>query len=193
MIRERIKEETTAQHMAVEDVSLSNHIMDGSLNKEQYASIIVANYIINAAFERSWSQLGFDIPETLMLGRREKTAILKQDIDSLGLDIPELPQLDFPVANYPQFMGTLYVFEGSTLGGRVILKQLKTNKNLAGIEAFNFYNGYGDMTGMMWKTFLDELQKIENASEINEAIEAAQKTFAITKSVFEKKHEGLAS
>lgn len=187
MIREQIKIQTKPQHDAVEEVSYSSQIMDHSLNKEQYQQLVRINYILNSSFEDTWNKLPFDLPEGLMIEHRRKANMLKSDLELLGLEQPELSTVPFDISSYPAFMGALYVFEGSTLGGAVILKQLQKNENLNGIDNFHFYGAYGERIGMMWKLFLDELEKIQDESEVDECIAAAQKTFDWVREAFSSK------
>lgn len=178
MIRERIKSETAELHKALEEKSFGSKIMSGQLTLADYKQIILMNYQMNKAFEEQWKDLSFDVPPSLMLAQRHKLESLEKDMALLGI-APTDSSLSFPVATYPQFMGALYVFEGSTLGGAVIHKQLVKNQNLANLTAFNFYNCYGDKIGMLWKVFLDHLTAITNEDEVNECIAAANETFSI--------------
>ncbi|MBR9917913.1 biliverdin-producing heme oxygenase [bacterium] len=184
MIRERIKSETKEAHDAVESVSYSKEIMSGKLNEAQYKELIRVNYSLNKAFEQEWDKLNFEVPSTLMLDHRSKIELLEKDMELLGVDPMELEHVNFKTSTFPEFMGSLYVFEGSTLGGSVIKKQLEKNVELAHIKDFHFYKGYGDKTGMMWKLFLDELNKIEEKDQVDEAILAATTAFDQIHSAF---------
>jgi heme oxygenase len=184
MIRERIKSETTEQHKALEQIAFTTAIMSRTLTVEQYKAIIEANLIANMAFEQQWSNLPFELPLSLMLNVRYKTEALKKDATALGIEIPESLDHTFPVENKAAFMGSLYVFEGSTLGGAVILKQLNSNQNLSHITDHHFYGCYGEKLGYLWKVFLDHLVQITDEDEVNEAIDAAQKTFSLNEEIF---------
>jgi heme oxygenase len=59
--------------------------------------------------------------------------------------------------------GALYVIEGSSLGGRVILKELKRRKvSLAGLR---FLDPYGHQTAARWKAFLTVLGREVKSGE----------------------------
>jgi heme oxygenase len=184
MIRERIKSETAQQHKALEQIAFTNAIMSKTLTEEQYKAIIEANLIANMAFEQQWNSLPFELPESLMLQARYKTEALKKDATALGIEIPQTVDYSFPTANKAAFMGSLYVFEGSTLGGAVILKQLTTNNNLNHIKEHNFYGCYGEKLGYLWKVFLDHLVEITQEDEVEVAIKAAQDTFSLNEEIF---------
>jgi len=186
MIRERIKTETAQNHKDVEAVGYSGQIMSGRLTLGEYKKLIATNLLLNKAFEQQWDSLAFGIPAEVMLEHRRKTASLEKDAKALNVALPTINKISFPADTYEAFMGSLYVFEGSTLGGAIIHKQLKQNPNLSKLDGFHFYSCYGDKLGMMWKIFLDHLTQIEDTDKVNEAIEAAKTTFDITKEAFER-------
>jgi heme oxygenase len=167
-------------HKALEEESFGNKIMSGQLTLADYKQIIRMNYEMNKAFEAQWNEITFELPNSLMIDQRSKMEALSRDMELLDLEKTET-SLSFPADSYPQFIGSLYVFEGSTLGGAVILKQLVKNENLKQIEEFNFYNCYGDKIGMLWKLFLDHLTAITDENEVNECIAAANTTFSVLK------------
>ncbi len=184
MIRERIKTETSQNHNDVEAAGYSGQIMSGGLTLKEYKALITVNLVLNKAFEKQWSSPPFELPKTLLLEQRRKTAALEKDAALLGLAVTGSNEILFPVESYEAFMGTLYVFEGSTLGGAIIYKQLKQNPNLNTLDEFHFYSCYGDQLGMMWKVFLDHLTQIEDTSQVDKAIASAKTTFDITKDAF---------
>ena len=86
---------------------------------------------------------------------RKKIGWLKEDLISLNLselNLKLLPKREQVFKNKYEALGFLYVIEGSTLGGQMIVKKLKENKRL-GDANFNYYSGYGPKTGKYWKTF----------------------------------------
>jgi Heme oxygenase len=139
MIRERIKTETAKHHEAVEAVGYSGQIMSGKLTLEEYKKLIITNLALNKAFEAQWNNLPFDVPNSLLLDQRRKTEALEKDATILGVSIPKRNSTSFPTSSYATFLGTLYVFEGSTLGGAIIYKHLKQNTNLKHIKDFILY------------------------------------------------------
>jgi len=184
MIRERIKTETAQNHQDVEVAGYSEQIMNGRLTLDEYKKLIMSNLVLNNAFEKQWSSLPFDLPPELKLEQRRKTESLQKDAALLEIKAPVTSGILFPIENYESFMGVLYVFEGSTLGGAIIHKQLKQNPNLSRLDGFHFYSCYGEKLGVMWKIFLDHLIQIEDPSKVDEAIASAKTTFDITKDAF---------
>ncbi|MCB9262851.1 MAG: biliverdin-producing heme oxygenase [Flavobacteriales bacterium] len=177
MFHEQIKEVTTEAHKNAEKHSYGMEIMSRTLTKNQYAQLLIANYTYIAAWEKQWENIGFEIPSGLKLEQRRKYSLLVQDLENLGLNVSdiELKNINKP-ANYAEFIGRMYVVEGSTLGGAVIEKQLKLNANLEGCS-FHFYGGYGQNLIPFWKEFIGYLNEISDDGK-DAAIAEAKQTFA---------------
>lgn len=184
MIREAIKAQTAQAHKDTEKVSFSDSILDHSLNLEQYKLLIQNHYSLTTAWEGTWDDLSFNVPDSWKLEDRKKKELISWDMDHLGLEPMDVYQPKFQVNTPAAFLGSLYVFEGSTLGGSVIYRHLRQNPNLSEVSDFKFYKGYEKETGPMWKQFLESLQQVTEPKEVETAIEAAQHTFGEVKQVF---------
>ena len=97
------------------------------------------------------------------LAPRRRTGALRCDLRALGLDeaaLAALPRcvplaLDGPAAA----LGSLYVLEGSTLGGRVLVRQFALSLGLRdGEPGCLYFSGYGAATGRMWAEFCARLR-----------------------------------
>ncbi|MCK6190735.1 MULTISPECIES: biliverdin-producing heme oxygenase [unclassified Pseudomonas] len=115
--------------------------------------------------------------------QRVKTPTLLRDLHALGLSedainaLPratDLPCLDTPAA----CLGTLYVLEGATLGGKVLRREMVTRLALDADNGAGFLNVYGAETGRRWNDFLDYLghQPLDAAAK-QRAVDAARSTF----------------
>jgi len=58
-----------------------------------------------------------------------------------------------PLDQLAQAMGSLYVIEGSALGGRVIAPRLAQTLDLVPGRGASYFHGFGDETGAMWRDF----------------------------------------
>lgn len=86
-----------------------------------------------------------------------------------------LPTFPLP-ASRGEALGMLYVLEGSTLGGRLILRMLAAR----GVEDpdLAFLDPYGAETGRRWRSFLLVLSReIDDEDEIAEACRGARSGF----------------
>jgi heme oxygenase len=125
------------------------------------------------------------------LDERSKTQRLMEDLKQLGIASPAAGQT-FADARYsenPAFnLGILYVSEGSTLGGKVIMKNILAATKPGINEACRFLDAYGDRTGSRWKTFLtilDGYQAHADERTRSRIIEGARYGFERTASLFQ--------
>jgi heme oxygenase len=100
----------------------------------------------------------------------------------LGLDAQDMEELPRCVdaaelaRDMDRAMGSLYVLEGATLGGRVISRHLRrlswrTARRLA------FFNPYGAETGAMWMAFCVRAAALSRPTRDPQIVGAAVETF----------------
>ncbi len=130
------------------------------------ASVTLAGYRAVLArfhgFWRSWQPLAASLLQNDALTQpRRRLHLLEADLAALGLPaaaiaaLPACPPPNLPDANAA--LGSLYVMEGSTLGGRVIAKNALTRLGLTATNGCAYFTGYGPQTGAMWQAFLTHL------------------------------------
>ena len=103
---------------------------------------------------------------------RRKVPALERDMAALKAAPPADAPLALP-AGRSEALGFLYVLEGSTLGGRVIDKQLRV-RGLSS-EGLSFFQGYGEATGARWKAFCAVLERADDKAA---AARGARSAFA---------------
>jgi heme oxygenase len=74
-------------------------------------------------------------------------------------------------------LGSVYVMEGSTLGGQVIGKALRS-ATWVPEGGLRYFNPYGPRTGAMWRNFCVALDAV-SASAAQEVICGARDSFAL--------------
>lgn len=119
------------------------------------------------------------------LQARSRRAFVQQDLRVLGVpslgDPVHVPRLDSPAAAW----GSLYVMEGSALGGQVITRTL-ARAGLSPRAGSAYFNGWGDATGAMWREFRELLETELAAPEsLQPACDAARRTFDQLSSLLE--------
>ena len=149
----------------------------------QYQDLLEKFFSFYQAYEQRLQEV---LPQTSLVEfyqGRQKTPALVKDLHALRgarvdspLDAPqkaELPSLHSRAA----VLGSLYVIEGSTLGGQIITRHLQQKVGLPA-EHTHFFSGYGTQTGPRWKEF-QQLMDSQNftTAERAEAIESAKATF----------------
>lgn len=112
-----------------------------------------------------------------------KGPLLAADLKALGVEDPgALPVCaDLPhVPGWREAIGCHYVLEGSTLGGRVILKRMRRERG-AGADRLPsaFFSAYGDATGEHWRAFCSFLRSHSGDGDVLvRAPAAAEATFS---------------
>jgi heme oxygenase len=118
---------------------------------------------------------------------RRRLPILRDDLRSLGLndrDIDELPRCHRAAQlarNSETALGSLYVIEGSTLGGKVISRVVSRMPDV--LDPVVYFDPYGARTGEMWKEFRRMTQaRIDAGASRARTIAAAIETFEVLES-----------
>jgi len=124
-----------------------------------------------------WDSLG------LSLSSRRHTSCLVEDLVALGIDPRDPPRADPALLpDLPTFahaLGALYVIEGATLGGRLILHDLEPRVGVPIAGATQFFGGRGEAVGPMWKSFraaLDDFS-LKQPQLCADAVSGAERTF----------------
>jgi heme oxygenase len=122
----------------------------------------------------------------LVYEKRKKLDLILSDLRHFGrLEVAtQAPTVVLPaIENFPQAVGSLYVLEGSTLGGQFISKYLKAVLKLSDNQAgISFYQSYGPSTGQMWKQFCEFLDRYSES--LKEAGKDRQYVLDSAKSTF---------
>ncbi len=177
MILAKLKEATRTQH---ENLENTVDVMNQMFSLEDYKTLLTKFYRFYAAIEprvaaNDLEKAGFDFAV------RRKTPLLEKDLKALGIfeDAQnglwtDLPALDSTAKAF----GSLYVMEGATLGGQVIMRHLKQHLDITPENGGAFFNSYGAEVGPMWKSFCATATEFAEANQDDETIvNAARETF----------------
>ena len=106
-------------------------------------------------------QAQIDLAE--IVAGRVRLALLGADLAWLGLlpeqcqALPRCTEADRLCSTREAALGSLYVMEGSTLGGKVIARHLAAAA-WAPAEGLRYFNPHGDATGRMWRKLQSDLE-----------------------------------
>ena len=93
-------------------------------------------------------------------------------------DVEKLPTADVPdFADEEDLLGSMYVVEGSTLGGQLISRIIEDRLKLEDGNGYTFYRSYGPELGMMWREFGRFFNESVAPENIGGAVSGAQRTF----------------
>ena len=172
-----LKNATAAKHRKVEQ---DLNLLDPSFTRIQYTALLKGFY----GFHRPWESAVEAVLDTGLPGffaPRKKLPYLEADLRYLGFAsealtaIPECPHLP-ALAGMAAALGSLYVVEGSSLGGRILRQHFSRHLHLPLDAGCRYFSGYGDQTGPMWSAF-GELLATRPATENEAMLESACSTF----------------
>lgn len=109
--------------------------------------------------------------------------LLRQDLAALSVTItPELERSSEinNLLNLPETLGVLYIVEGSTLGGQILLRHLKDKLGESVNNAFSFYTLDGNLTHQHWVKVQALLRThLVTVDAVEQSIEMARKVFRL--------------
>lgn len=155
-----LKTQTAGAHKRLENLPVSSSILSPEMNTEDYAHYLKLMYDVHYDVEENiFPLLSGSIPD---LKERKKKHLIEEDLAFLNYNKP-LAGAVFNTENItiPFALGILYVVEGSSLGGRFILKNIEIIKGLDEGKGVSYFTGYGNKTGSHWKSFLNVLTEYQ--------------------------------
>ncbi|WP_158792096.1 biliverdin-producing heme oxygenase [Granulicella sp. L60] len=168
---QKLRQETEADHHNVED---SVPLMHQGLNLAEYVQCLQRLYGVVATWEERAAEIG---PEWLQpsLLTRQRRPLLELDLAWFGVaekndGRPMLPEMN----SLPGLLGTMYVMEGSTLGGQLIARHVEVALHLGEGQGSSYFRGHGSQTGPMWKEFC-EMLKLRIPDEQTDAVVVSAK------------------
>lgn len=173
MLSQNIKENTHAAHQKTEGIVVRQ--LKAIRSEADYAEVLKGFYAYFRAVEENIAP--FVTPQVLPdVAERRNSSYIRKDIEVLGGTVDNLPAASAPsVHNILEALSSLYVLEGSIMGGPYIVQML----NKYGIErGTSFFEGYGPQSGQMWAGFTAVLNKYgEDPNDHQAAIDMANETF----------------
>ena len=172
----RLRTETEPQHKSLEDALA---LMDAGLTLAHYQTLLQRFH----AFWCDWQPLAHGLlrAEGDLLTERDRTPLLAQDLAFFGL--PHLIPAERPMpvlADADAALGSLYVMEGSTLGGQVIARHLERHLGLTDGNGYRYFQGYGPRNGPMWAAMRAKLALVPaESTAADRAVAAAAETFSL--------------
>lgn len=183
----RLREMTRVHHQSLEDALQLGH---GPMERPTYTKLVQRFHALYRAIETDSPQAPgllrwhSDLDRVgYVWAERCKLPWLEQDLRAL--DAPALPTEGAPQVScmWPSLaavLGSLYVLEGSTLGGQLISRHLRDTLRLTPSTGMAFFSGYGKQTGRMWRQMRHILAaQLVSEAQMTEATLAAQQMFVL--------------
>lgn len=144
---------TAEAHKNVERLPISAIMVSDTIEISEYANYLNQMYTIISSTEDTIFRIVADaIPD---IESRRKLAMIEKDLNFINAPIQKKESIFDDTYSVAFALGILYVVEGSSLGGRFLMKNI--NAVLADRATTNYFAGYGKHTGSSWKQFLDYL------------------------------------
>lgn len=128
-------------------------------DRDAYRGHLLGMWGFCAGLEARWGPepFGAALPD---YASRRKTPLLARDLAALGADPSRPPQppvcAALPAcADVAASFGCLYVLEGASLGGRMLLPLAQQTLGLTAMHGAAFLASYGASVDSMWRTFGD--------------------------------------
>ncbi|WP_245808099.1 biliverdin-producing heme oxygenase [Deinococcus hopiensis] len=169
-----LKQATRERHAEVEALM---PVLDPALTQAAYIRLLRQLLGVVAPLEAQLLEL--PIPAAFGLEHRLRAPLLVRDLIALSAPTPVWPTRGMPAAprlsGLGQGLGTLYVLEGSTLGGQVIGRHLRVALDITAEWGGAYFHAHGEGTGAMWRAFGEALNLWEGDAE--EVVAGANLTF----------------
>lgn len=194
MFIQNLRASTADCHKQLELNSLSQALLSDNVNETIYCSYLSRLYSFIKGFEQ------YVYPKLdqhfLNLNDRKKAHFIEEDLKAFDITIDKntlLEEAFFKDTYSDVFLaaGALYVLEGSTLGGQIIVKHLQKAMPSGFVNAAYFL-GYQQRTGSMWKEFLLQLTALPQSTiDEEQIIKGAITTFKMIDGLLSNNHEKI--
>lgn len=157
MLLTQLRSKTRPLHDSLES---RLNLLDPGLSRERYFRLLALFYGLYAPLESRIDAYGDD-PNRWLAGDRRKAHLLRDDLraHAASAGAPHLPLCpDLPdLSTRAGQLGCMYVLEGATLGGQVVLRHVRPRLGLNG-SGTSFFSSYGERVGAMWRKFCEHLE-----------------------------------
>lgn len=172
-----LRQATTARHHEIEDLLQ----LDRITSRERLVQVLQ----VFDAFLHDWEPRiakALPAPASEWFDRHRRGPWAAQDLKVLNAPrLPRAPATDIVLDSPAQALGSLYVIEGSALGGKIIARRLHEALGLGEATGARFFGGRGEHTGRLWREYgrwLGAGIPTDDEAATAQACEAADRTFA---------------
>ncbi|MCU0684381.1 MAG: biliverdin-producing heme oxygenase [Polyangiaceae bacterium] len=182
-LMERLRAGTHQAHQSTEHLPYFKALRRGTLPLEAYVNYLRAFSLLHEALEDALG-LAEGVSAAVWHDGMTKRPLLARDLEELGESTPEVPkaaagaialaeQLRVRAAEDPAWaLGYLYVLEGSTLGNRLLRRELASLPALEGGRGLHYVSSYGEQTGEHWRAFSARMDGLVLEGEVRDRMVA---------------------
>jgi heme oxygenase len=172
-LRARLRRDTAGLHDEAERrLDLPQRLS----SRQSYCDYLLCLWRLHAGFETAMAALDWHVTGLHFAARRRAHLLLD---DLRAMDAAPFPAAPPAIAlgDIWHGVGVLYVLEGSTLGGQVILRAATAALGVDAAHGAGFLAGHGRQNGAMWKALTEALDRIDPAHH-DAIVDGASQTFA---------------
>jgi heme oxygenase len=174
---DRLRQETGAAHGELDQ---SLHLIDRLSSMRQRAGVLAGYHRFHQAAEAAIAPFLGAIAD-LDFAARRRSRLIAEGLGILGQEVLPDRAASLGISTRGEAFGAFYVLEGSSLGGRVILKELK--RRGVSLKGLGFLDPYGFNTAPRWRSFLAILEReVASGEQQRDAVTGALNAFAFAKS-----------
>lgn len=176
MILQKLRAGTADLHEALETAL---PLGSADLSGAEYGQVLVGFRGFFAPWEREAKRRA---PAAFQPLLQERTRLPLLDMDLQALGLAPAAEAIHP-STLPRFedggelLGSLYVLEGSRLGGQVIARRAEQRLGLTREAGTAFFTGFGAETGSRWRAFCNVLEQWAPRYDEERMVAAARQTF----------------
>lgn len=173
----RLRNETRDLHTDLEQEELFLRLREDGVSLLDYGNTLAALYL-------AYSELEPELEQGLRIWLKgyhytPRLPLLADDLKVLSVPVPERVMY-FPLScpDRWQTLGSLYVVEGSMLGGQVILRHIRDC--LCEVEAQAFFSIGETSAALQWSEIRQQLQQaVENEEDFASVVAGARRAFTL--------------
>ncbi len=175
---QRLKSETANAHQQIEEAFDLDAI---ARSIPAYRGLLSRLYGFHAVWE-PLAEVALRDPE--FFRQRRKVAFLKTDLHDLGVGIDGIARLPLcdpilTIRTPAEAWGSMYVVEGSTLGGAIIARRVEHHLGLTRHNGCHYFRCYGTDVRPMWGSFGARLLARCGPADQDTVVAAARRTFEV--------------
>lgn len=190
-LRDRLKNDTRAQHQDAENRPIEQAMAKGVLEPETYVALLGQRFLVHQHLENVLEHIVKNEPrlQPFVTEHFRLAPIARADLKRFGVDPDEIEPLQAtantiawieslaqsqPIA----LLGPHYVFEGSKNGGRFICRSLIKAWGDEYAIRLSYLDPHGDEQPALWKQFCEAINHLDVTSdEQDDIVEAAAGMF----------------
>jgi heme oxygenase len=180
-----LRQATARSHRDIEDLL---QLESAELGRARYTLVIKGFALFLPAWE---AEVAAALPMRLRpwFAKRSRLPFLERDLEALP-DAAPAPDADDaevpPLTSLAAAFGSMYVMEGSALGGQLIARQVAARFGIGPDNGAAYFTGWGPRTGTLWREFRERIEAEIGPldGDRKAACKAALQTFAALGAVF---------